>query len=190
MALPRHSETERGLVFRRIVEDCHQGEYFHWPNPTPDDLRLFGEVMWLFTGLDFVLRMTAEVMDDNGMLEAPYKGKVRTSSIKRTTDAITSSSIWSGPNSFAFERINEHRRLRNLIAHFIAKRFVEEDAFIFMTKSASDYEQVYGKRPEPNQMLYGVIEAEQVQQAVPELKGLLEWAEKLPRQLSTPVSPR
>ncbi len=90
------------------------------------------------------------------MLEAPFKGKVRGLSIKRTTDAIMSSQIWSAANRTAFERINERRRLRNLIAHFTAKRFVKEDAFIFMTKSAADFEQVYDRKPDPNHMLYGI----------------------------------
>jgi hypothetical protein len=143
--------------------------------------------MWLFTGIDFVLRMTTEVMDDRGMLQAPYKGKVRTFSIKRTTDAIISSAIWVEPDRIAFERINECRCLRNLIGHFFAKRFIEEDAFIFMTKSADDFEQVYGSRPAQNEMLYGIIEAPQVRAAIPEIKRLLEWCENLPRALSTPV---
>jgi hypothetical protein len=187
MALPKHSETERGLALQKIVEACEEGEYFQWPNPTSEDYAVFGKIMWLFTGIDFVLRMTAEVMDDNGMLEPPYKGKVRILSIKRTTDAIMSSQIWSEPNRFAFERINERRRLRNLIGHFIVKRFVEQDAFIFMTKSADDYEQVYNVRPAPDQMLYGIIDTAQIENAIPELEGLLRWAEKLPRGLSIPA---
>lgn len=187
MALPRHSETERGLALQKLVEACEEGEYFHWPNPSSEDFVVFGRIMWLFTGIDFVLRMTAEVMDDGGMLEPPYKGKVRSFSIKRINDAILSSQIWSEPNRFAFERINERRRLRNLVAHFIAKRFVGEDAFIFMTKSAADFEQVYGVKPEPNQMLYGIIDATQVTNVIPEIEGLLRWAEMLPRGLSTPV---
>lgn len=187
MALPKHSETERGLALQKLVEACEEGEYFHWPDPTDEDLATFGKVMWLFTGIDFVLRMTAEVMDDNGMLEPPFKGKVRSLSIKRTTDAILSSQVWNKPNRFAFERIDERRTLRNLIGHFTAKRFIEEDAFIFMTKSAADYEQVYGVKPAPNQMLYGIIEALQVRGAIPEIEGLLRWVEKLPRDLSRPI---
>jgi hypothetical protein len=187
MALPRHSESERVLALQKLVEACEDGEYFHWPDPTSEDYVVFGKIMWLFTGVDFVLRMTAEAMDDGGMLDAPYKGKVRSFSIKRTTDAILSSQIWSESHRFAFERINERRRFRNLIGHFFAKRFVGEDAFIFMTKSAADFEQVYGVKPKPDQMLYGIIDAAQVGSAIPEIEGLLRWAEKLPRDLSTPV---
>ena len=187
MALPPHSETERGLALQEIVEACHDGEYFHWPNPTKADYEVFGEIIWLFTGIDFVLRMAAEAMDDNGMLQPPFKGKVRELSIKRTTDAIMSSPVWNDSHRYAFNRINEHRKLRNLIGHFIGKRFIEDDAFIFMTKCADDYEQVYGTRPAPNQMLYGIVDAQQVRNARPETKDLLEWAQKLPKDLSTPV---
>ncbi|EKS36054.1 hypothetical protein [Afipia clevelandensis] len=188
MTLPRHSENEYLLGLRSIVDACEHGEYFYWPDPTDEDYAIFGKIMWLYTGLDFVLRMTAEAMDDGNMLESPFKGKVRSLSIKRTTDAILSSQIWTANHRFAFERINDRRRLRNLIGHFITKRFVEEDAFIFMTKSASDFKQVFDVEPEPDQMLYGVIETEQVRKAIPEIERLLRWAEKLPRDLSTPMS--
>lgn len=189
MALPKHSETERGLALQKIVNDAGEGDIFHWPNPTTEDYALFGEIMWLYTGLDFVLRMIAEVMDSQGMLEPPYKGKVTRMSIKRTTDAIMSSPMWQPSHRLAFEHINEGRQLRNLIGHFIAKRFVTEDAFLFMTKSADDYEQVYGQPPKPDRMLYGIIEAAQVYRSIPRMKKTLEWAEKLPRDLSKPLGP-
>jgi hypothetical protein len=187
MALPKHSETERGLELQKIVNSTNEGEIFHWPNPTPDDYAAFGEIMWLYTGLDFVLRMVAEVMDSHDILQPPYKGKVASFSIKRTTDAILSSPMWQPSHRQGFEDINEGRRLRNLIGHFVAKRFVKEDAFIFMTKSADDYAQVYGTQPPSNHMLYGVIEASQVYGAVPRIRKTLEWSEKLPRDLSKPI---
>jgi hypothetical protein len=114
---------------------------------------------------------------------------VRSFSIKRTTDAIISSSIWNEANQTAFVRINERRKLRNILAHFFAKRFVSEDAFMFMTKSAADYEQVYGSPPSQHRMLYGVIDAQQVRNSIAEIKHLLRWMEKVPQSLSTPVAP-
>jgi hypothetical protein len=175
------------LGLRRIVEAAAPEELFGWPNPTKADYEAFGEIMWLFTGLDFVQRMTAEVMDDNGMLQPPFKGNTRNLTIKRTADAIASSPIWSDANKQALKYIDERRKLRNLIAHFVVKRFREEDAFIFLTKSAADYEQVYGVRPAPNQMLYGLIDSSQIHGAIRHIRGLLEWAEKIPRDLSRPV---
>jgi hypothetical protein len=173
MALPKNHETERGLALRKIVEAASECEYFGWPNPTVDDFRAFGELIWLFTCLDFVLRTIAEVMDHSDMLSAPYKGKVQNLTIKKTSDAILSSSIWTGPNCIAFARIDELRRLRNLVAHFVAKRFVHENAFIFMTRSGADYEQVYGVKPQANAMLYGILDAPVIGGVLPEIAALL-----------------
>jgi hypothetical protein len=184
MALPKAAaETERLLALRAIVEATGD-EIFHWPNPTTEDYAAFGRFMWLFTGIDFVLRMTAEVMDEKGMLEAPYSGKVRKLSIVKTTKAITSWPNWPDPNRRGFARIEELRRFRNLIAHFIVKRFISDDAFVFMTKSAPDFEQVYGELPEPHRMLYGIVEAPHLLGVIPEIKGLMDWVSKLPHDLS------
>jgi hypothetical protein len=80
--------------------------------------------------------------------------------------------------------------MRNLVAHFIVRRFPEDDAYVFMTKSAIDYRRVYGQLPVGiDAMLYGVLDAEQLRGLVPVLDGLLKWAAQVLRDLSRPISP-
>jgi hypothetical protein len=83
--------------------------------------------------------------------------------------------------------IERHRRERNLVAHFIARRFPTENAYIFMTKSADDFEQVHRTLPPAGVMLYGVIDADQLAGIIPVLEGLLSWLSKFPKDLSTPI---
>jgi hypothetical protein len=80
--------------------------------------------------------------------------------------------------------------MRNLVAHFVVRRFPEDDAYVFMTKSAVDYRRVYGELPDGiDAMLFGVLEAEQLRGLVSVLKGLLKWAAQVLRDLSQPISP-
>lgn len=126
-------------------------------------------------------------MDRNGMLGPPYKGKVQKLSMRKTSDAVLSSPMWIGSNRKALERIQEIRGLRNLLAHFIVRRFPEHDAFLFITNSAYDFEQVYGVKPPPDGVLYGILEAPVITGILPEIVHLLQWAKDLPLRLGTPV---
>ncbi|WP_158670676.1 hypothetical protein [Bradyrhizobium guangdongense] len=79
--------------------------------------------------------------------------------------------------------------MRNLVAHFVARRFVSEDAYIFVTMSAADFEQVYGVLPDADNMLFGVTDAARMRGIIPELRGLSSWCSKLPGDLSRAESP-
>jgi hypothetical protein len=145
MAIPISSETPRSIQLRKIAEETDTEHLLAWPKPTEDDYGLFGKIVQFYSAFDFVLRCIAETMDTQGMFLAPWAGKAQKLPMAKVSEAIQSSRIWAEPNRSAFERIESHRRVRNLVAHFVVRRFPEEDAFIFMTKSASDYKQVYGR---------------------------------------------
>ena len=187
MALPKSFETKKNLALRKIVEATNEGAILGWPKPTPDDFRTFGEMMWLYSSIDFVLIATATVMDINGMLGPPYKGKIQNYGMQKINEGLLSSKIWSGRNRGALERIQEIRGLRNLIAHFVVKRFPNDDAFLFITNSAYDFEQVYGVKPAPGHVLYGILESQVVAGVLPEIGHLLQWAKDLPLSIATPV---
>jgi hypothetical protein len=143
----------------------------------------------MYSAIDFAQRVAVELMDDSKMLSSRWAGKASRLTITDVSQAIQSTKLWSEPNKFAWGRIDEHRRVRNLVAHFAVRRFPNEDAYYFMTKSASDFQQVYGKRPELESVLYGVMDAAQLRAIIPELEQLLAWCSKLPRNLSQPVAP-
>jgi hypothetical protein len=185
MALPIASETERTVHLRNIVQATENT--IDWPRPTDDDLLLFARIIHMYSSIDFILRMTVEIMDDGGMLAPEWKGKATKLNMFKLNQAIRSAQFWNEGHLSAFASIEEHRRARNLVAHFIVRRFPTENAYIFMTKSAADFEQVYGTPPATGVMLYGVTDADQLAGIIPVLKGLLSWLSRLPQDLSTPI---
>jgi hypothetical protein len=190
MALPDSTETPRTLALRKIVEETGPEQMLGWAKPTDEDYALFGKITHIYSACDFILRYMAETMDKQGMFKEPWAGKTQKLTMAQVAEAIQSSPIWTGPNKFALEEIENYRRMRNLVAHFIVRRFPENDAYVFMTKSAIDYRRVYGQLPVGiDAMLYGVLDAEQLRGLVPVLDGLLKWAAQVLRDLSRPISP-
>lgn len=187
MALPASTETARTTYLKSIVESAAGQDVMAWPRPNDDDLVLFARIIGFYCGIDFSLRYVVEIMDNSGMLSAPWKGKTAKLNMFKVTKAISSSSIWNENHNVAFEQIELHRRARNLIAHFVVRRFPTEDAYIFMTMSSSDFEQVYGVLPQRDSMLYGVVDAAELRGIVPVLQGLISWCSKLPGNLSAPL---
>jgi|SRR6185295_18186902 len=187
MALPKSFETERTVFLRDIVNTTGSEHLFGWPRPTDEDYALFGRIIAIYSILDFALRYTAEVMDGKGMLLDPWKGKTAKLNMYKTTKAIRSWKAWEEEQIAAFDDIEYYRPVRNLLAHFVIRRFPTEDAFLFMTKSAADFEQVYNTRPPADNMLYGVVDAEQMRGSIPVLKDLVSWCSKLPGDLNNPL---
>ena len=187
MALPSSTETARTTYLKGIVEAAAGQDVMAWPRPNDDDLVLFARIIGFYSAIDFSLRYVAEIMDNDGMLSAPWEGKTAKLNMYRLTQAIRSSSIWNENHNVAFDQIELHRPARNLVAHFVIRRFPTEDAFIFMTMSSSDFEQVYGVLPQRDSMLYGVVDAAQMRGIIPVLQGLISWCSKLPGNLSEPL---
>jgi hypothetical protein len=186
VALPTSRETERTLYLRGIVEAADSAEMAAWPKLTDDDLCLFGRIIHFFSKIDFSLNYIVQIMDDNGKLGSEWAGKVARLSITDVMKAIRSSSEWHESHVVAFDRIEENRKLRNMLAHFVVLRFPNDDAYIFTTKSPYDFKRVFGVFPELNQMAYSVADAAQMRELVPMIEGLVKWVAQVPAELSNP----
>ena len=189
MAIPVDSVTERTLYLRSIVERAGMQEVFGWNRPSDTDLAVFGRIITLYSTIDFMLRFVAELMDDLGMLQGKWAGKKQAFSMASVTAAVRSTAIWRESHNNAFDAIERHRAARNVLAHFVIKQFPTEDAYICMTKSASDFEQVFGLRPQTEDMLYGVMDATQLRDVVPEVERLAKWVSTLPEMFANPLQP-
>jgi hypothetical protein len=176
---PESKETERTLYLRELVEAAATGGVLAWPEPTNDDLISFANIISLNSEIEFALRYVVELMDNHGMLPAPWKGKKATLNMYRIVEAIRSSDIWIEEDISNFEQIELHRPAR-VVAHFIVRRIPTEDAFIFMTMSPADYELVFGVLPEKDSMLYGIADAAQMRATIPILQVLVSWCSRLP----------
>jgi hypothetical protein len=189
MAIPNSNESPRALHLRRLVDETGGEELLAWPIPNEQDFALFARIIHIYSSIDFSLRFAAEVMDEQGLLSKPWKGSIATQNISTVSREVQSNQMWNESHRVAFERMDLHRRVRNLLAHFMVRRFPGEEAFVFITKSAADFKQVYGKLPLTEDMLFGVIDAAELYGLIPELRNLLTWVSGLPRDLSNPIDP-
>jgi hypothetical protein len=187
MAIPISNETARLIHLRSVVEDTDTEQMLAWPRPTDDDFAVFGRIIHTYSAIDFLLRFTAEIMDTQGLLAKSWKGAIAAQSISVISREIQSNEMWNISHRIGFEQIDLHRKVRNMLAHFLVRRIPGEDAFVFLTKSATDFKQVFGEIPPLENMLFGVTDAAEVYGIEPVLKGLLSWLGNLLGHLSRPL---
>lgn len=94
-----------------------------WAKATDEDYALFGKITLIYSSFDFIPRYMAETMDKQGMFKEPWAGKTQKLTMAQVSEAIQSSPVWTGSNKFALEEIENNRRIRNLVAHFVVRRF-------------------------------------------------------------------
>jgi hypothetical protein len=184
MALPKSAPTERGRYLLEIVTKTPADDLVLWSMPTKNDYVLIGGFIVLYSYIDLNLRRFIEVLDKAGVLPSRWKGKkCQNLSISDVEKVIQGMPDWNQNNQIALQRIERYRGLRNLLAHFAIRRFPEEDAFVFVTKSARDYKQEFGTDPEPGSVMTGVMEVSQIRDALKVVEGLLDWLSKATREV-------
>jgi hypothetical protein len=129
----------------------------------------------LYSYIDFNLRRFIEVLERAKVLPKRWLGKTASMPIGDIETIIQAMPDWAPNNVFAFARIKEFRKVRNLMAHFAVRRFPNEDAFVFVTKSAPDFKRVIGREPEPAMAMTGVADICQVRDVIKVIDGLLRW---------------
>jgi hypothetical protein len=174
MALPKSTETERTRYLQNLVNSSPD-LIINWPGPTRDDHVLIGRLVTLYSYIDFDLRRMIEVLDHAKKLPPKWIGKSSQMSIGDVETTLEGMPDTSPANAVALGRIREFRKLRNLVAHFAIKRFPNEDALVFITKSAGDYKRVLGKNPNPGVVMAGSMDLEQIRNVCGEVERLVSW---------------
>jgi len=182
MALPASTETERTLALQAIVRNASEA-IINWPAPTPDDVILVGKVVVYYSYIDFDLRRFIEVLDHSKRLPAKWLGKTAKMQIGDVETILQTIPDWHPNNVQAFTLIKEFRKLRNLMAHFAIRRFPNDDALVFITKSAADYKRVLGVEPNPGMVMTGVIDLPQIREVCKRIEGLLYWLSQATHQV-------
>jgi hypothetical protein len=183
MALPESRETPRLRYLLDIVNATPGDALIDWPMPSKDDLALIGSVIVLYSYIDFNLRRFIEVLERAKALPKRWLGKTARMPIGDIETIIQAIPDWAPNNVFAFTRIKEFRKVRNLMAHFAVRRFPNEDAFVFITKSAPDFKRVIGHEPEPGMAMTGVVDVGQVRDVIKVIDGLLSWLSQATREV-------
>jgi len=176
--LPENVDTERGRYLQNIIKNIRRSEWADWPTLTRSDFVLVGQMVVLFSYMDLNLRRIAEVADHAGMLQPPWRGKTARLTMDHTEEAVRSLD-WSDANRGALEKISKFRGLRNMLAHFVLRRFPKEDAFVCVAISARDYEKQLGVKPDRGAVLTAVLDHEQVKEAVKHVEHAQIWLAKV-----------
>lgn len=189
--LPKNSPTERTLNLQAIVDKTPPEELAQWPSLTRDDYALIGAFITVYCFLDFNLRRIVEAVERAGELPSGLKGKAGYLSIGKVEEAVMAIPELAGDaNQFALKRIREHRGMRNLLAHFAGRRFPAEESFLFVTKSVSDFKQVFGREPPPDLTLTAIVDREQMRNVLKLLEGTLTWLGKVAVQVEEQWLPK
>jgi hypothetical protein len=178
MALPTSTETPRLKKLQKILDGAIDGAWTEWPMLNDSDYTLFGKIIVLFGYIDVSIRRIVEAAGNANTLGDKWKGRVSKLNITEADEAVLSLD-WSDSNRTALNQISERRRLRNLIAHFAVRRFPDDDAFLFFTKSDRDFKQMYGREPEPGIIMTAILEYEQARDGFRHIHELQKWVTRV-----------
>jgi hypothetical protein len=109
-----------------------------WPDPTEDDVLLIGKIIVLYSHIDFNLRRMIECLDHAKVLPPQHLGKSARMHLSEIENILEAAPGATDPTKLVFNQIREHRKTRNLLAHFAIKRFPTEEPLMFVTKNAAD----------------------------------------------------
>jgi hypothetical protein len=165
MAIPEARETERGRYLQRILDATIESEWADWPQPTKDDFAIIGAVIVIFSYVDFNLRRLIEVCEHVDMIPQ-YKGKTSSMHMAEVSKVVKELPIWDENAKANLENIEELRKMRNLMAHFVVRRFPNDNAFMFTAKSARDYRRVFNKDPVLGISLTAVADVDQIKEGL------------------------
>ena len=174
MALPKNTETPRTLELQAIVSAAHEKELEIWPVAKSADYAVIGQFITLFGYIDLNLRRIVEAAAAAGVLEE-NKTKACDLKIDKVETAIQSLPGMPVENKRAIAYIKNLRLVRNLLAHFAVKRFPNDDAYCFLTKSAEDFREAMNVEPEPHVLMTAVLECKALSGALSEVVGLEKW---------------
>jgi len=62
-----------------------------------------------------------------------------------------------------------------LIAHFAVRRFPDDDAYLFFTKSDRDFKRLYGADPDPGTIMTAILECSQLNHGFRHIRDLQNW---------------
>jgi hypothetical protein len=188
--LPKSVETPRLKVLQEIAANAAASDLAGWPMLKEKDYVLIGGIVVLFSYIDLDLRRIVEAADFAGALKAPWNGKTANLTAADVEKVVLSLPDWSPPNEYALNQIREMRSARNLFAHFAVRRFPNDDAFIFIAKSARDFKRQFGTDPEPGAVMTAVSEVDQVKGVLKHIESLHTWLSKMTPTIEEMFVPR
>jgi hypothetical protein len=95
------------------------------------------------------------------------------------TEEAVQSLDWSEQNREGLKKIEAFRGIRNMLAHFVPRRFPNDDALACLAISAKDFERQLGRKPESGAILTAVLDIEQLKGAIRHIENVQLWLAKV-----------
>ena len=174
--LPTGSDTPRLRYLQSVLDAADAGfAVSEWPKLTTEDSLAIGRLIMLYNFIELNLRRMVEAWEDAGLLRVPTKGRARDFHIGEVEAAAQTMVPWPVEQLSAFKLLAEIRLLRNLVAHFAARRFPSDDGFLFIAKSERDYRRQFGGESAPNEWLTVVMDGQVLNEALERVEGAQLW---------------
>jgi len=173
--LPKSIKTERTQYLQDVLNKFAPESLNTWPAPTKEDYQTIGMIIVFFGYIDYNLRSLLEILDHTGKVDDKWKGKTANLTMADAATAVQSSPIWPEEALNALKEIELLRGLRNLMAHFMVRRFPNDDALVFVAKSTRDFKQQFNTLPELGQSLNAVMDGPQIQIYLKRIETLQKW---------------
>jgi hypothetical protein len=194
MALPDEISTEKVAAVSDVLSKMSGQQIAALPELDGADFRCFGRLTQSFCFIDLNLRRALEVFELAGKLPAKWKKEYPKISDASLTEALSDVVGTLDPKVEPVEEtltwltaISKFRGFRNLAGHAAAKRFENEEVYIFANKSTGDAKKAGQTLPKHGFMLSVLGRSEffdMVQAAVDSQKWLSDkltkWAAAYP----------
>jgi hypothetical protein len=179
MALPPQNATPRLERMQREV-DRLGGQLFEFPHLQPSDYQLFGAYIQMYNFIDMNLRRCVEAFHQGNVLpgdvrwqrlrEAELVGVVIR--VVRTMDPALE------PMEETISRLNEiefRRSFRNMMGHFAARRYPNEEAIVFFSNDHRDSMRIHDRPLEPTMLLNSLVEVPVLRELMTHVAQYERW---------------
>lgn len=175
LALPPNKESARTRRLQDILDRVETHVAFaEWPKLEEADIQLIGRLVYLFNFIEMNLRRMVEAYQEYGLLE--LKGRAQELHIGDVEKTVQEMIAWPENELLGLKQLAYFRTVRNLVAHFAAKRFPNDDAFLFIAKSEKDFRRQFpGVASNSNMMLTVIVPASEVRRALEDVELLQRW---------------
>jgi hypothetical protein len=174
--LPKSNETPRLRHLQEVLDAADPRVAFgQWPTLNEADYKSIGRLVMFCNFVELNLRRMVEAWEGADLLRIPIKGKASDLRIEEVETTVQGMFPWPENEMNGLKRLVEIRSLRNLVAHFAARRFPDDDAFLFTARSERDFKRQFGKASAPDQWLTAIIDGQMLPSTVEQIDGLQRW---------------
>ncbi|MET4279735.1 MULTISPECIES: hypothetical protein [unclassified Bradyrhizobium] len=170
MALPPQNATPRLEIMQREVERL-AGQLFEFPELQPGDYQLFGAYIQMYNFIDMNLRRCVEAFHLGNVLSVDVRWqRLREAELVGVIiGAVRTMDPDIEPVDETIGRLTEiefRRSFRNMMGHFAARRYPNEEAIVFFSNDHRDSMRIHNRPLGPTMLLNSLVE-------VPVLRDLM-----------------